>query len=176
MEPAKYLINPPAKLHDSRHGAAIAILVLYATLLLFMSLTYFRLISTVTANPGYVPRGPHWHSKQQRGVSAKRQHGKGRNTTETPNSPKRQGNNEGPEAGADRRFAGGAYSEGAFDAPTTTEPAPGLQDFYNRDVFVCQGDGRPIWCSTCDNWKPDRAHHCRETERCVRKMDHFCPW
>lgn len=82
----------------------------------------------------------------------------------------------GPGDGTERRFAGGAYVEGAFDAPATTEPAPSLKEFYQKDVFVCQGDGRPIWCSMCENWKPDRAHHCREIERCVRKMDHFCPW
>ena len=60
--------------------------------------------------------------------------------------------------------------------PPTTESAPGLQDFFSRNIYVCQGDGRPIWCSTCQNWKPDRAHHCREVGRCVEKMDHFCPW
>ena len=26
------------------------------------------------------------------------------------------------------------------------------------------------------NFKPDRSHHCREVNRCVQKMDHFCPW
>ncbi len=56
------------------------------------------------------------------------------------------------------------------------DPAPDLRDFYTRDVFTCEGDGRPIWCSTCLNWKPDRTHHCREAGRCVKKMDHFCPW
>jgi hypothetical protein len=41
---------------------------------------------------------------------------------------------------------------------------------------VCETDGRPRWCSTCCNWKLDRAHHCSELQRCVRKMDHYCPW
>ncbi|KAG8525813.1 uncharacterized protein KY384_000573 [Bacidia gigantensis] len=53
---------------------------------------------------------------------------------------------------------------------------PGLQEFIKRDLFICQGDGQPIWCSQCQNWKPDRTHHCREVDRCVHKMDHFCPW
>ncbi|KAF3479736.1 palmitoyltransferase pfa5 [Arthroderma uncinatum] len=34
----------------------------------------------------------------------------------------------------------------------------GLEAFYMKDVFT------------------DRAHHCSEVDRCVRKMDHFCPW
>lgn len=30
-----------------------------------------------------------------------------------------------------------------------------------------ENDERLIWCSSCMNWKPDRAHHCRELDRCV---------
>ncbi|KAF1968913.1 zf-DHHC-domain-containing protein, partial [Bimuria novae-zelandiae CBS 107.79] len=44
------------------------------------------------------------------------------------------------------------------------------------DAFVCDYDGNPQWCDKCHNWKPDRAHHCRELNRCVRRMDHYCPW
>lgn len=52
----------------------------------------------------------------------------------------------------------------------------GLEEFYSKDVFVCQDDGKPPWCTSCAQFKTDRAHHCRELGRCVRKMDHFCPW
>ncbi|KAM3506419.1 hypothetical protein MY11210_007569 [Beauveria gryllotalpidicola] len=52
----------------------------------------------------------------------------------------------------------------------------GLENFYSKDVFVCEADGRPKWCSGCRQWKPDRAHHSSEIGRCVRKMDHMCPW
>ena len=31
-------------------------------------------------------------------------------------------------------------------------------------------------CRTCDNFKPARAHHCSMMDRCVLKMDHYCPW
>ncbi|WPH05087.1 palmitoyltransferase pfa5-like protein [Acrodontium crateriforme] len=54
--------------------------------------------------------------------------------------------------------------------------APGLEEFYNRDVFVCDSRGLPIWCAYCQAWKPDRAHHNQDTGRCTLKMDHFCPW
>lgn len=54
--------------------------------------------------------------------------------------------------------------------------SPGLEEFYRRDVFVCENDGLPRFCSECRAWKPDRAHHSSELNRCVYKMDHFCPW
>lgn len=56
------------------------------------------------------------------------------------------------------------------------EPRPGIEDFWHRDVFVCDPNGLPIWCDTCQNWKPDRTHHSQDVGRCTRKMDHFCPW
>lgn len=58
----------------------------------------------------------------------------------------------------------------------STDPAPGLEEFWQRSVFVCNSRGLPIWCSQCENWKPDRAHHNRDVGRCTAKMDHFCPW
>lgn len=56
------------------------------------------------------------------------------------------------------------------------EPKLTLESFYTRDVFTCRSDGLPIWCSDCQNWKPERAHHSGEIQRCVMKMDHYCPW
>jgi palmitoyltransferase len=60
--------------------------------------------------------------------------------------------------------------------PDMNPDSPGLESFYSKDLFVCFNDGRPIWCTACGNWKPDRAHHSSEMDRCVRKMDHYCPW
>ncbi|XP_068092425.1 palmitoyltransferase ZDHHC3 isoform X1 [Hyperolius riggenbachi] len=31
-------------------------------------------------------------------------------------------------------------------------------------------------CPKCCSIKPDRAHHCSICKRCIRKMDHHCPW
>ncbi|XP_068612097.1 zf-DHHC domain-containing protein [Brachionichthys hirsutus] len=31
-------------------------------------------------------------------------------------------------------------------------------------------------CSRCETYRPPRAHHCRVCQRCVRRMDHHCPW
>ena len=32
------------------------------------------------------------------------------------------------------------------------------------------------FCSHCQMFKPERAHHCRQCGYCVLKMDHHCPW
>lgn len=32
------------------------------------------------------------------------------------------------------------------------------------------------YCILCDNYKPERAHHCSKCRQCVRKMDHHCMW
>ena len=31
-------------------------------------------------------------------------------------------------------------------------------------------------CEKCGSYKPPRAHHCRECNRCIVKMDHHCPY
>lgn len=55
-------------------------------------------------------------------------------------------------------------------------PAPTLEDILSKKIFVCQANGTPKWCATCQIWRPDRSRHCREKDRCVLKLDHFCPW
>lgn len=48
--------------------------------------------------------------------------------------------------------------------------------FDKYDAYICDYEGLPLWCDKCHNFKPDRTHHCKELGRCVRKMDHYCPW
>ncbi|KAG5883404.1 hypothetical protein JTB14_031293 [Gonioctena quinquepunctata] len=31
-------------------------------------------------------------------------------------------------------------------------------------------------CARCETYRPPRAHHCRICQRCIRRMDHHCPW
>ncbi|XP_026322432.1 palmitoyltransferase ZDHHC6 [Hyposmocoma kahamanoa] len=32
------------------------------------------------------------------------------------------------------------------------------------------------FCTVCKGFKAPRSHHCRKCGRCVKKMDHHCPW
>ncbi|GIY37181.1 palmitoyltransferase ZDHHC3 [Caerostris darwini] len=38
-------------------------------------------------------------------------------------------------------------------------------------------EGQVVYkCPKCCCIKPDRAHHCSVCQRCIKKMDHHCPW
>lgn len=52
----------------------------------------------------------------------------------------------------------------------------GLDRITTKDVFHCEMDGLPTRCHKCRIFREDRTHHCSEIGRCVRRMDHFCPW
>ncbi|KAK0612299.1 DHHC palmitoyltransferase-domain-containing protein [Bombardia bombarda] len=137
--------------HRQQSRTAIIFLVFYSVLLLLLLVTYSRLWLVVQINPGVVPLGPRAILQRERDVSGKRRR-------------RSDGGEEDLEASRYDRW------------PDENPDSPGLEAFYSKDVFVCTNDGRPRWCSTCCNWKPDRAHHCSELDRCVKKMDHYCPW
>lgn len=46
----------------------------------------------------------------------------------------------------------------------------------NIDQLVLKGDQVIYKCTKCISIKPERAHHCSVCRRCIRKMDHHCPW
>ena len=169
-----YLLKPSATLHAPRPGPAIAILVVYSVLLSIFLFTYARLLYTVIVNPGYVPRSSQWCALHEK--KSKRQHNQDYKKRCSRSSDGSTGENARGESAENGTLSRHGYAGELSTTHATTGPTPSLQDFYARDAFVCQADGHPKWCSTCLNWKPDRAHHCREVERCVRKMDHFCPW
>ena len=165
---ADYLLNPspPA---SRRTGAAIAILVIYFLLLIPVLVTYTRLIHTILTNPGFVPRGAQWQQRKREQKTPRRRHHK--------RSGRRSQEEEKPNP--TKTSLGAPYSSDSTGQTGTSQEATGqlrVEEYWLQDVFVCNYDGRPAFCSTCLNFKPDRTHHCSEVDRCVRKMDHFCPW
>jgi palmitoyltransferase len=151
------LLYSPSRLvgyiFKKRHqrGLAIAFLTLYF-LFFFLSLTtYFRTYYAAHFKPALVPL-----SDKRRGFEKARKQRKG--------DPKHGASDDVEEAQPDWM-------------PVDMDPdSPGLEKFYSKQIFVCEKDGRPRWCSLCWNWKPDRASHSAELGRCVRRMDHLCPW
>lgn len=168
-----YLLSPPSNSYPPRQAAVIAILIIFFLLLCLVATTYFRILDAVIRNPGYVERGPRFYSNRtanstRPGFGSYQKRSKGHASKEEGSDDSEKG---------DGRVNGYPYSGGTTGGQLDFEmESPELLQFYKRDIFVCEGDGRPRFCSTCLNWKPDRAHHCREVQRCVRKMDHFCPW
>ncbi|KAK6367974.1 uncharacterized protein PV06_09299 [Exophiala oligosperma] len=155
-----YLLSRPGTRSSSspsfthkQTGAAVAILTIYYLLLLITLICFARLIQTITFNAGLVPRGAQYFVERERAHRESQ-----RSHKEEAVDP------DGKEGYTPRRFRHKRDSGHA------------AQNFWHKDVFVCGWDGRPPFCSTCYNYKPDRAHHCSELGRCVLKMDHFCPW
>jgi palmitoyltransferase len=180
-----YLLKPNADSpYGPRHGTAIAVLTIFSFLLLMMASSYIRLLLVVAFNPGYVKRGPQFYEEREK----KRQEGRASKRSENEKTFEASKDEDitlngidGAQSHADTHTAVQDNAQSAQPGrrrsrPDITNPPPGLNEIYSYSVFTCEMDGHPAWCSFCKNWKPDRAHHCREVGRCIRKMDHFCPW
>ncbi|KAH6607226.1 hypothetical protein Trco_003539 [Trichoderma cornu-damae] len=128
-------------------GVVTAFLVLYFFFFLLMAASYLRTFFTVQLNPGVVPLAPQLQAQRDAAEKLRKRHKRNRDVEDRALAP-----------------------------PDPNPDSPGLEAFYSKDVFVCEVDGRPKWCSECQQWKPDRSHHSSDLGRCVRKMDHFCPW
>ncbi|XP_012257947.2 palmitoyltransferase ZDHHC3-A [Athalia rosae] len=63
---------------------------------------------------------------------------------------------------------------GVVPLPQTRMDFSDIHTGGNRDDF----DERDDWtvCTRCETYRPPRAHHCRICKRCIRRMDHHCPW
>ncbi|KAJ5324002.1 Palmitoyltransferase pfa5 [Penicillium atrosanguineum] len=169
LSPVDYLIHPlPSYNRASRVGAGAAILAIYYLLLIPMVATYIRLIYNVLWSPGYLPFGV---ERVQADSALQRKHSHGQRRRRKSDSRKVQDAEKQESTEMDLESA---LNDNAGGKAFPLDPA-GLESFYTKDVFICQEDGRPPYCSTCCQFKTDRAHHCREVDRCVRKMDHFCP-
>lgn len=119
----QYLISPSDDLRLNynirpRRATGIALIVVYAIMLLLLMIPWLRLLQLIWSKPDVIPLGD--SSREKTDISTK-----------------------------------------AFD---------------KYDAYICDYEGMPLWCDKCHNFKPDRTHHCKELGRCVRKMDHYCPW
>jgi palmitoyltransferase len=173
-----YLINPsPDDFVKPRAGLGAALITIYYILLFSVLVCYLRLIHVIVVDPGFVDRGRRWNVRQKKDLEKDR-HGHKRPRTPRSSTSRRHGDPPpwtGTPQSVSSETGGTQYTGSRLDRPNEQMEA-GLEDWWTKEVFVCQYDGVPAWCSTCLNFKPDRAHHCREVQRCVRKMDHFCPW
>lgn len=133
-----------------RAGSGIAILVINFVLLLPTLMYYMRTIQVVRTDPGIVPSS--YLDGQKEGQAR-----------------------EKVEAEVETHDGNAYLDRGSILGGSVPAPA-GIELFYTRPIFECDLDGLPRWCTKCKNWKPDRSNHCSELERCVFKMDHYCPW
>jgi palmitoyltransferase len=119
----QYLIDPSQDFRESfgvqpRRSTGIALIVIYAILLLMLLVPWMRLLHTIWTKPDILRPAD----------------------------------------------------------PTTEKEAADPQAMEQYDAYICDYEGVPLFCDKCRVYKPDRTHHCKELGRCVRKMDHYCPW
>lgn len=119
----QYLINPSPDLRQhlgvqSRRSTGIALIVVYAILLLMLLVPWLRLLQVIWMKPDIL----------------------------------------------------------RSDEPTKEKADADSASIQQYDAYICDYEGVPLFCEKCRIFKPDRAHHCKEIGRCVRKMDHYCPW
>lgn len=164
-----YLISPLPSYHrQPRVGAGVAILVIYYLLLIPLLTTYLHLLYHVTLNPGYLPLG----AERLQEIAAAQASKPSWKRFVWPRGSVNTRQSEKVDVSSDLEQGSNGLSAG-LDLQGEQLP---WDTFYKKEVFVCQEDGRPAYCSKCCHFKTDRGHHCREIDRCVRKMDHFCPW
>ncbi|TGZ78256.1 zf-DHHC-domain-containing protein [Ascodesmis nigricans] len=182
---------------------AIALITIYAIILLLLVSSYIRVAVTVTFNPGYIPRGPAGFgddanntdtlnesekpatsSSTSRTFSQDLQHPQPGETTAVnlPRLPSTTSLTDVLRSGPRAEHAPYLHHSNPPRTPNVPRPSgpdpfpSNLSLFTSKSIFVCESDGYPRWCSQCNIWKPDRAHHCSEMNRCIWRMDHFCPW
>ena len=169
MDIVHYLLKPRIPASNSRPRTAAAILTVYCILFLLLATTFFRLLYVVINNPGFVPRGSQYYENQTRSRGRRKDH---RHKTEHYDEKAQADSARGSTTAQSTRGGNVPHIIPQAALSDTTM----LQQILDQDIYTCEGDGKPTWCSTCYNYKPSRAHHCREVGRCVYKMDHFCPW
>jgi len=62
--------------------------------------------------------------------------------------------------------------------PQTPEWQQARKDTPSKEDLTAEvkQTGGPRFCKWCNQYKPDRCHHCRVCRSCILRMDHHCPW
>ncbi|CAL4120929.1 unnamed protein product, partial [Meganyctiphanes norvegica] len=68
-----------------------------------------------------------------------------------------------------------AHARAVFSDPGIVPLPPSRLDFSDMNAGADKNDEWTI-CGKCEMYRPPRAHHCRICQRCIRRMDHHCPW
>lgn len=66
-----------------------------------------------------------------------------------------------------------SHLKAMFTDPGSVPKGNATEEAINQ---LLPSDSPIIKCVKCNSIKPSRAHHCSVCKRCVRKMDHHCPW
>uniref|UniRef100_A0A1I8J1Q9 Palmitoyltransferase n=1 Tax=Macrostomum lignano TaxID=282301 RepID=A0A1I8J1Q9_9PLAT len=70
-----------------------------------------------------------------------------------------------------------AHLRAAFSDPGAVPLGSANHENLLRLGPMPDGRDRVVYrCARCDCVKPDRTHHCSVCGRCIRRMDHHCPW
>ncbi len=78
-----------------------------------------------------------------------------------------------------------SHSRAVFSDPGIVPLPPNRIDFSDHHSKGSKDSGlnsapppEEDWtiCTRCEMYRPPRAHHCRICRRCIRRMDHHCPW
>lgn len=185
--------------HDDQ-GAAIPILVTYFLLFILMAVCFLRLVHMTIFEPPYVPLGAgallERERYSRRGKDEPKgdgivmgEYNTGNNYDGTP--PRTTELNTDPDSPGLELF----YTKDVFVSDTNGRPiwCSECCNWYAPPKFLLSGHclvwSRCVYDSSrsgfnhsrlmlmlCYTRKPDRTHHDSSSGRCVRKMDHFCPW
>ncbi|KAK7515384.1 DHHC palmitoyltransferase-domain-containing protein [Phyllosticta citriasiana] len=153
---------------DDQRGPGCAVIVLQALFIFMSGITYMRLIQVIYTDPGLLPLGisrakPEDQATDDMKAVMKRWSEKRSVIQHT----------RPEDALAREELFKELAAHNQLQAELRMEA---LKSFRPKDMFIVAADGLPRWCKTCETFKPDRTHHCSDLGRCVRRMDHFCPW
>ncbi|KAK8205248.1 DHHC palmitoyltransferase-domain-containing protein [Phyllosticta capitalensis] len=155
-------------MRDHQKGAGCAVIVLHALLMFAAGVAYMRLIQVIYTDPGLLPLGI---TRAKRGDGGNDDMKTVMKRWSEKRSVIHTSRPEDPHSREELFKELAAHNQHQADLRMEA-----LKTFRPKEMFIVAPDCLPRWCKTCETFKPDRTHHCSDLGRCVRRMDHFCPW